>query len=141
MQSTTFAFLATAVCVYITTYISTAYGYKCSGPWAIHACYGGNGKRSGLPTFKSDLESDELKNRQNILRQLLFPDTLLPSVSHKKDMLSESSDIEDDVNSLFPELEDYDRSRDMAKARNLLSEMLLQKRQRNSLDSNFMFSR
>ncbi|XP_071136511.1 uncharacterized protein [Mytilus edulis] len=41
---------------------------KCRGRWAIHACYGGNGKRSGPPT-------DLSKNNQN--DQLLLKKILL----------------------------------------------------------------
>lgn len=41
---------------------------KCRGRWAIHACYGGNGKRSGPPT---DLSKNN-ENDQLLLKKILL---------------------------------------------------------------------
>lgn len=70
MQTTTFAFLTISFWVYISCTFSTVYG-KCTGPWALHACYAGNGKRSGPPEQSQDMD---LSDKQFILRQLLLSD-------------------------------------------------------------------
>ncbi|XP_055889675.1 uncharacterized protein LOC106056435 [Biomphalaria glabrata] len=48
MELTIAANLALVSCIYLTLITSPASGYtwKCKGKWFIHACLGGNGKRS-----------------------------------------------------------------------------------------------
>merc|ERR1712154_104448 len=40
-------------CLYLLTISCPSVSGKCRGSWAIHACFGGNGKRSSLPSLPS----------------------------------------------------------------------------------------
>jgi len=63
-----------AIIIYLA---STAMAGKCSGKWAIHACGGGNGKRSDLdnPSDKENSVRDEIPEEKSwsILRRLARP--------------------------------------------------------------------
>lgn len=105
MQTTSFAFLTISFCVYIFCTFTTVYG-RCSGRWAIHACYGGNGKRSSPPEHNSQ---SDLNDKQFILRQLLLSDKFpsleknrLPDRSATSDRsdLSDGSSISDTLRQL-----------------------------------------
>ncbi|XP_052807966.1 uncharacterized protein LOC128236877 [Mya arenaria] len=139
MNSSTFAFIAFYTCVYISSSISTAYGYKCSGKWAIHACFGGNGKRSG-PLQKS-LDSTNVRDlsaRQYSLRDLLLPEGFASRVPTNNELLLDARDVDTDVDSLYPDIEGYARAKDLEKARMMLSELMFQRHARNSLSSDFV---
>lgn len=58
------------IAILVTYFSSTSSGFtnKCRGRWAIHACYGGNGKRSGPPT---DLSKNN-ENDQLLLKKILL---------------------------------------------------------------------
>ncbi|XP_060558226.1 uncharacterized protein LOC132718529 [Ruditapes philippinarum] len=136
MQSTTFAFLAVSVCVYISCTFTTVYG-KCSGRWAIHACYGGNGKRSGPPEIDTD---SKLKERQYILRQLLLSDKIPQNLA--SDSQFDSVPVLEDVDSLYPDVPaSFNRDQDIEKVKTLLGELLLRKRYRESMADEFDYGR
>ncbi|XP_045196423.1 uncharacterized protein LOC123551503 [Mercenaria mercenaria] len=136
MQSTTLAFVAISVCVYISCTFTTVYG-KCSGKWAIHACYGGNGKRSGPPDTDTD---SKLKERQYILRQLLLSEKLPQNIP--TDSLFDTAPVLEDVESLYPDVApSYNREQDIEKVKTLLGELLLRKRFRDSMAEEYEYRR
>jgi len=45
--------MALCSCLYLLTISCPSVSGKCRGSWAIHACFGGNGKRSSLPSLPS----------------------------------------------------------------------------------------
>lgn len=136
MQSTTFAFLAISSCVYISFTFTTVHG-KCSGRWAIHACYGGNGKRSGPP--EPDTNS-KLTDRQYILRQLFLSDRLPKTLPSEPQIDNEA--VLDDVESLYPEVPtSYNRDQEIEKIKTLLGELLLKRQFQDSLAEEYGYKR
>lgn len=59
------------IAIVITYFSSTTSGFgsKCTGRFAIHACFGGNGKRSGPPL---DLSKKQNQNDQLLLKKILL---------------------------------------------------------------------
>ncbi|XP_076466476.1 uncharacterized protein LOC143297842 [Babylonia areolata] len=63
--------------IVLSSFLTMAEG-KCSGRWAIHACWGGNGKRSGIPASpdvplgEAEEEEDESSKSLSLLRRLLL---------------------------------------------------------------------
>ncbi|XP_076444660.1 uncharacterized protein LOC143282780 [Babylonia areolata] len=66
---------------------------KCTGRWAIHACWGGNGKRSD--------PSMDVAPAPSILRQLLMRNSPLfaPSLDSREDVVPEDQSAEDHLDS------------------------------------------
>ncbi|KAL4233355.1 hypothetical protein ACF0H5_008037 [Mactra antiquata] len=136
MQTSTYAFIAFSACVYISCTFTTVYA-KCSGRWAIHACYGGNGKRSGPPL--ADTDSTQ-KDRQYILRQLLLSDRQTsPDIS--LDTKLTSAPVYDDIESFYPDVASYNKEKEIEKIQSLLGKLLLSKQYRNSMDDDFVLKR
>lgn len=71
-------------CIYISLIMTPTVSAKCYGKWAIHACWGGNGKRSD-----PNLSPSSEKVRPSLLRQLLIKD-----VQRLSDILQSTDDLE-----------------------------------------------
>ncbi|XP_041354247.1 uncharacterized protein LOC121372059 [Gigantopelta aegis] len=74
MESHPSNFIRLLSLVYLCVTVHPVLAGKCSGKWAIHACFGGNGKRSD-PTL-TDMED---KVRSNLLRNLLLRGSYQPN--------------------------------------------------------------
>lgn len=114
------------IALLITYFTSSTSGFtnKCRGRWAIHACFGGNGKRSGPPT---DLTKTN-QNDQLLLRKILLQNSDLDNykidnydLSPSEPILEQSSEnngLEDlkTLSDLVQELIYRQRLRDLADA-------------------------
>lgn len=129
MQRTCVLWLSCTVVIYFFSTVTTVYGRKCSGRWAIHACYGGNGKRSGPPSDSSDTLD---RSKPFILGQLLLKNrSLMP------ELLSNYADDPTDLidqDTVYPDNDDVvreeilERQQILERVNSILSDMLLTRR-------------
>lgn len=88
----------------------------------------GTGKRSGQPiaSSSSSLSSansdSDLKDSQLILRQLLLPERVPPSFPATNDLVLDSGNMAADVDSIYPDVQTFSRSKDIEQARSLLTD-------------------
>jgi len=104
--------VALCSCLYILTISCPGASGKCRGSWAIHACFGGNGKRSSLPSAPAPA-SPTHRHRQSLLdkvppttlRQMLVTDLVnLQTLLQNKHLMEEQQ-----PSVQFPDLSDYTR--------------------------------
>ncbi|KAK6170808.1 hypothetical protein SNE40_019112 [Patella caerulea] len=99
--------------LYLILTVSTVSG-KCSGRWAIHACFGGNGKRSD-PSVADNLDN----RRQNSLRQILLPQSFL----------LDKNDLNQDSELNFDEpLRDEEQRQDINRLQLLLKTLMMEQK-------------
>nr|BAQ25802.1 TEP-1 precursor [Reishia clavigera] len=89
----------------LSSIVSNAEG-KCSGKWAIHACWGGNGKRSGIPAEEDDNTAKSLDLLRRLLRRKVSSSPYLPSLEdtvyvpvQPEDFLSSSESLPSSLSS------------------------------------------
>ncbi|KAK3603544.1 hypothetical protein CHS0354_027965 [Potamilus streckersoni] len=125
MQSSCLCWLTVSSLIYLLCSLSYVSG-KCSGRWAIHACYGGNGKRSGPPATLTD---DTDSSKPLYLRQLLLGSRPHADQIKYEDIPQEGSD--DDV--FYDTLNNgvLAREEDLSKVRGLLKSLLMEKKVRS----------
>lgn len=124
MQRTCVLWFAFTVVIYFLSTVSTVNGRKCSGRWAIHACYGGNGKRSS-PSSDNSLENIQ-RNKQFILGQLL-----LRNRSPNPDVISNYPDDTSllETDNVYPDSSDAAvREQILDRVNSILSDLLLSQR-------------
>ncbi|KAL5010588.1 hypothetical protein ScPMuIL_012893 [Solemya velum] len=107
--------------LYLSFTVYTVSG-KCSGRWAIHSCYGGNGKRSGFDNPSLNTDTDNQK--QLLLKRLLL-----------RDVPDTDRDWEESLGEDFEREEVDDLSQpDIRQLTDLVRELLMQKKFRNGMD-------
>lgn len=86
----------------------------------------GNGKRSGMPPGNVDTTSlrQNPSFRQASLRQALLGDRQPVRMPDNSDLLLETSALNSEFDSLYPDVEEIARLQDLEKARTLLSELV-----------------
>ncbi|XP_046370918.1 uncharacterized protein [Haliotis cracherodii] len=112
--------------IYLALLLQPATG-KCVGKWAIHSCFGGNGKRSD-PSIAQTIDTQK---QSNLLRQLLLRERFPPSVG--LDMNEEQDRDESDLNSFqddLPQRPSAERQSDIDRLNIMLRTLMLQRKLR-----------
>ncbi|XP_067676136.1 uncharacterized protein [Haliotis asinina] len=110
--------------IYLALLLQPATG-KCVGKWAIHSCFGGNGKRSD-PNIAQTIDT---RKQSNLLRQLLLRERFPSSVG--LDMNEEQNG--DDLDSFqggIPQRSLAERQNDIDRLNIMLRTLMLQRKLR-----------